>query len=142
MVVQCRWNLIFSCLFVEESRDSKIFVTIPRFQPGSPIALGTVSDKVRDNNPILVPYPSWDWFRNPEACKPDRIVSVYRVQVSFTFTVRYVINYKRVAPKNLFPYISDWSMWKIMGSRYRETQRQNTVRSTSFGIRFKNGKLF
>lgn len=67
--------------FADENGESKIFVTIPRFQPGSPITLGIVSDKKLNGNSIITPYPSWEWHRNPEECKPDRIVSVYRVQV-------------------------------------------------------------
>ncbi|KAJ8959619.1 hypothetical protein NQ318_021805, partial [Aromia moschata] len=66
------------------SRDNghnKIFITIPRFQPGIPVTLGTVSGKMYNGNPVITPYPSWDWHRNPEACSPNRMVSVYRIMV-------------------------------------------------------------
>lgn len=69
-------------MFLDAKGSSKLFVTIPRFQEGSPITLGTVTNQKRDGNPIIEPYPSWDWHRNPTSCHKDRIVSVYRVMVS------------------------------------------------------------
>ncbi|XP_017778766.1 PREDICTED: protein yellow-like isoform X2 [Nicrophorus vespilloides] len=55
---------------------SKVFVTIPRFQVGSPVTLGSVNSKNQ-----VVPYPSWSWHRNPESCLPDRLISVYRIKI-------------------------------------------------------------
>nr|ATB56351.1 yellow-d1 [Leptinotarsa decemlineata] len=61
--------------------SDKVFVTIPRFQSGAPATLGTVSDKVKDGNPVITPYPSWDWHTNSNDCKTDRLVSVFRVMI-------------------------------------------------------------
>lgn len=62
-------------------QKSRIFVTIPRFQAGIPATLGVVSDRKKQSNPVITPYPSWEWQTSPHLCKRDRIVSVYRVQV-------------------------------------------------------------
>ncbi|XP_050511655.1 protein yellow-like isoform X1 [Diabrotica virgifera virgifera] len=64
-----------------EWEGNKIFVTVPRFQLGVPATLGTLSAKTFNGNPVLKPYPNWNWHRNPERCNRDRIISVYRVQV-------------------------------------------------------------
>lgn len=74
-------------IIVAGSGESQIFLTIPKFQPGIPVTLGTVSNKKREGNPIIKPYPSWEWFRNPEACKQDRLLSVFRVQVQKYFKI-------------------------------------------------------
>lgn len=60
---------------------NKIFITIPRFQAGVPATLGTLTEKTRNGNPVIAPFPSWSWHQNPSACAADRIVSVYRVKV-------------------------------------------------------------
>ncbi|KAG5882679.1 hypothetical protein JTB14_026090 [Gonioctena quinquepunctata] len=64
-----------------DNSAARYFVTVPRFQAGSPIALGIVSNKSRNGNPILTPYPSWDWHMDPKKCKVNRIVSVYRTMI-------------------------------------------------------------
>lgn len=66
---------------LENNGNNKIFVSIPRFQAGIPVALATISDKKRDGNPVLTPYPSWQWYQNSKRCPRNRIVSVYRTQV-------------------------------------------------------------
>ncbi|XP_018320375.1 major royal jelly protein 1 isoform X2 [Agrilus planipennis] len=61
---------------------NKVFITIPRAQKGIPVTLGTITKKYStDGNPIIKPYPSWKWQRNPHRCQRDRIVSVYRIQI-------------------------------------------------------------
>ncbi|XP_018570749.1 major royal jelly protein 3 isoform X2 [Anoplophora glabripennis] len=67
--------------YSEDNRQNKIFITIPRFQPGIPVTLGTVSSKMYKGNPVITPYPSWKWHRSPQSCGAERIVSVYRVLV-------------------------------------------------------------
>nr|XP_023012025.1 major royal jelly protein 3-like [Leptinotarsa decemlineata] len=64
-----------------DNGTSKVFIAMPKFQPGVPVALGTVTNKVRNGNPIIAPYPSWDWHTEPTKCKTDRIVSVFRVMI-------------------------------------------------------------
>nr|CAI5827577.1 unnamed protein product [Callosobruchus analis] len=61
--------------------EKKMFVTIPRFQKGVPFSVGTVTNKTRNGNPVIAPFPSWDWYRNVETCGPRRIVSVYRTAI-------------------------------------------------------------
>lgn len=80
MYVFCNNNWFF-CVFFTANNDNRIFVAIPRFQPGVPVALGVITDKVHDGNPVITPYPSWRWHRDPRICSSDRIVSVYRIQV-------------------------------------------------------------
>ncbi|KAG5883313.1 hypothetical protein JTB14_008600 [Gonioctena quinquepunctata] len=64
-----------------DNSSARYFVAMPRFQAGLPIALGIVSNKSRDGNPILTPYPAWDWHTDPATCKTNRIVSVYRTLI-------------------------------------------------------------
>ncbi|XP_012284346.1 protein yellow [Orussus abietinus] len=65
-------------VYYNGKQKGSVFVTIPRFQKGVPVTLGYVTDKTRDGNPVIAPYPDWDWhgLRN---C--DGITSVYRIQV-------------------------------------------------------------
>lgn len=58
-----------------------IFVTMPKFQNGVPVTLGKVTQKKYKGNPIIRPYPSWEWHRNLSDCKKERMVSVFRIQV-------------------------------------------------------------
>ncbi|KAG5314456.1 YELL protein, partial [Pseudoatta argentina] len=58
---------------------SMVFITIPRFQNGIPVTLGYVTNDVSpEGNPIIAPYPSWEWNRLGQC---DAITSVFRVQV-------------------------------------------------------------
>ncbi|XP_050511654.1 major royal jelly protein 3-like isoform X2 [Diabrotica virgifera virgifera] len=61
--------------------DNKMFITIPRNKPATPASLGTISGKKINENPVITPYPNWDWHLNPESCNKNRIVSVFRVMV-------------------------------------------------------------
>lgn len=68
-------------------RKAKVFVTIPRFQYGVPVTVGYVTDKVSSSgNPIIAPYPNWEWNRPGGNC--NGITSVYRVRVIKTKTKR------------------------------------------------------
>ncbi|XP_060523184.1 uncharacterized protein LOC132700082 [Cylas formicarius] len=60
--------------------DKVVFVTTPKWTDGVPAVLGTVTKKKRKGNPVIRPYPSWDWHKQVEICK-DKIVSVWRVFV-------------------------------------------------------------
>jgi hypothetical protein len=62
-------------------KKNRVFVTMPRFQEGIPVTVGVVTDKKLNNNPIISPYPSWEWHKNPASCGRNRIVSVYRVLI-------------------------------------------------------------
>lgn len=62
---------------------NKIFITSPRNQPGVPVTFGTVTNHIYKGNPLIRPYPSWEWHQNPQQCSQDRLVSVYRVAVSY-----------------------------------------------------------
>ncbi|XP_011881014.1 PREDICTED: protein yellow-like [Vollenhovia emeryi] len=58
---------------------SMVFITIPRIQNGVPVTLGYVTNNVSpEGNPIIAPYPSWEWNRLGHC---DAITSVFRVQV-------------------------------------------------------------
>lgn len=61
---------------------NQVFVTIPKFVEGIPATLGTVTNRSYEGNPLIKPYPNWQWHRNPEGCRTDRIVSVFRVKVN------------------------------------------------------------
>ncbi|XP_056633332.1 uncharacterized protein LOC130442945 [Diorhabda sublineata] len=66
--------------FNPKTKEKTTFITIPRFQDGVPATLGTI---VRNSNgyPIIKPYPSWEWYKNPQSCNKLRIVSVYRIMI-------------------------------------------------------------
>ncbi|XP_025829228.1 protein yellow-like [Agrilus planipennis] len=64
------------------SRGQKVFIGMPRMQGGHPATIATVTNKTTaDGNPIVKPYPSWDWHKNLNDCPTNRIVSVFRVKV-------------------------------------------------------------
>uniref|UniRef100_A0A8D8Q8T8 Protein yellow n=1 Tax=Cacopsylla melanoneura TaxID=428564 RepID=A0A8D8Q8T8_9HEMI len=57
----------------------RVFVTTPKFQPGVPITLSTLSSKqAQDGSPLLEPFPSWS-SQNEKDC--EGIISVYRTQI-------------------------------------------------------------
>lgn len=68
---------------VEVSSD-KIFLTIPRSkQYGVPATFGTVPmDAEVGSAPNITPYPNWEWNRDPQECKEDRLVSVHAARVT------------------------------------------------------------
>ncbi|XP_046659965.1 protein yellow-like isoform X2 [Homalodisca vitripennis] len=57
--------------------DRKIFVTMPKFKPGEPVTLATVTNKRRNHTTLLHPYPDWSWHQGD--C--DGITSVFRTRV-------------------------------------------------------------
>lgn len=57
--------------------QSKIFVTVPRFQPGVPITLGTLGP-VRNGGPVITAYPDYSW-QSSHGKNCDGITSVFRV---------------------------------------------------------------
>lgn len=58
---------------------SVVFITIPRIQNGIPVTLGYVTNDVSsEGNPLIAPYPSWEWNRLGHC---DAMTSVFRVQV-------------------------------------------------------------
>lgn len=102
-------ELIIFTLFISANNINKIFVSIPRFQEGIPVALGTITNKKVNGNPVIKPYPSWRWHTNPKVCANDRIVSVYRVQVP-TYTLHnfspiivqpYTFTYMYYSPRHI-----------------------------------------
>lgn len=75
-------------IFLAVTGSERIFITTPRSQPtGYPATIGVVTKKRRGGNPVIDPYPSWSWQINPEKCNYHRIVSVFRVWVSFFFVL-------------------------------------------------------
>ncbi|GJQ83891.1 putative melanin biosynthetic process [Trypoxylus dichotomus] len=67
-------------VYYAPDKKNTVFVTIPRFQAGIPVTLGTVI-MPSPGKAIIKPYPSWHWHQNPENCRRDRLVSVYRIKV-------------------------------------------------------------
>ncbi|KAL1494118.1 hypothetical protein ABEB36_009767 [Hypothenemus hampei] len=61
--------------------NNQIFVTIPRFREGVPASLGTISNKELNGNPVIQPYPDWQWHRHPQRCLKNRIISVFRIKI-------------------------------------------------------------
>ncbi|XP_034933720.1 protein yellow-like [Chelonus insularis] len=62
--------------------NSRIFITIPRFQKGVPATLGYIPHNNaltrQVNDPIIIPYPNWGRNRIGNC---DNLVSVYRIKV-------------------------------------------------------------
>ncbi|XP_003708508.3 yellow-e3 [Megachile rotundata] len=59
--------------------DSKVFVTIPRFQKGVPVTLGSVTDRLSAaGNPVIAPFPNWEYN---VAGNCDMFTSVFRIQI-------------------------------------------------------------
>nr|ATB56353.1 yellow-d2 [Leptinotarsa decemlineata] len=67
--------------YPNDNSATRVFITIPRLQAGVPASLGTVSNENRNGNPIVTPYPSWEWHTNPKRCKANRLISVFRVMI-------------------------------------------------------------
>ncbi|KAF5287518.1 hypothetical protein FQA39_LY04146 [Lamprigera yunnana] len=59
----------------------KIIVTTPRFVNGIPAVLSTITNETFGNDPVVAPYPSWEWHQNPELCRMNRLVSVFRIMI-------------------------------------------------------------
>lgn len=58
--------------------QSKIFVTVPRFQPGVPITLGTLNGQRRNGGPVISAYPDYS-SQSSHGKNCDGITSVFRV---------------------------------------------------------------
>ncbi|KAJ8682431.1 hypothetical protein QAD02_018223 [Eretmocerus hayati] len=65
---------------VDRSEDGRTFLTIIRDE-GVPASLHTISSKIGESGPLLIPYPDWSWYENPNACDKRHITSVYRVAI-------------------------------------------------------------
>lgn len=77
------YNTTLYSLFQEQ--QSTVFVAIPRIQDGVPLTLGYVTREVSiDGNPLIAPYPNWS-YNDVKYC--DGLTSVYRMQVSFFFSI-------------------------------------------------------
>ncbi|KAJ0177193.1 hypothetical protein K1T71_007202 [Dendrolimus kikuchii] len=59
----------------KDGQQSRIFVTIPRFDEGRPITFGTVNDQGR-----IVGYPDYSWHDN-QGYNCDGLTSVFRVAI-------------------------------------------------------------
>lgn len=75
------FNLDRNIFLLTANGKNRVFVTMPRFQPGNPVTLGYVTKETINGNPVIAPYPDMSWHRDPESCKSNRLVSVYRVQI-------------------------------------------------------------
>lgn len=67
-------------VYYDEYKNQKIFITTPRFTKGIPASLGVITNNALAT-PVLTPYPSWDWYHNPQACKTNRLLSVFRIKI-------------------------------------------------------------
>ncbi|XP_053969517.1 protein yellow-like [Anastrepha ludens] len=63
----------------QSQNDTRVFVTIPRFQTGIPYTLATVNDT--EDGPVLYPYPSYEWH-TAQGSNCDNITSVFRVALT------------------------------------------------------------
>ncbi|XP_036323756.1 protein yellow-like [Rhagoletis pomonella] len=61
--------------------SSRVFITIPRFEPGVPYTLATVSNTTEDDGPVVEPYPSYSWH-NANGGDCNRITSAWRVAIT------------------------------------------------------------
>lgn len=60
--------------------QSKIFITVPRFQPGVPITLGTINGQRRNGGPVITAYPDYT-SQSSHGKNCDGITSVFRVVI-------------------------------------------------------------
>lgn len=66
-------------VFYGGKQGSVVFVTVPRFQEGVPVTLGYVTDDVTsEGNPIITPYPSWEWNKEGDC---NGLTSVFRISI-------------------------------------------------------------
>nr|CAD7429448.1 unnamed protein product [Timema monikensis] len=128
--------------------EEKVFVTLPRFKPGTPATLTTISTKRNGDNmsPLLVPYPDWSWHREG-VC--DGITSVFRVQVDAcgrlwvidTGMVDILVKGRQICPHQILVF--DIRTSKLV-TRYRipeEDLKSNSVLPTiAVDIRDTDGK--
>lgn len=76
-------------IFLGDEKNRIYFVTTPRFQAGVPATLGKVTNEKNGTNQLIAPYPDWNWHQNPTQCFRDRLISVFRIQVSWFSNWRY-----------------------------------------------------
>lgn len=60
--------------------QSKVFVTVPRFQAGVPITLGTLNGQKRGGGPVISAYPDYSW-QSSHGKNCEGITSVFRVAI-------------------------------------------------------------
>lgn len=60
--------------------QTKVFVTVPRFQTGVPITLGTLNGQRRNGGPVLSAYPDYSWHSS-HGKNCDGLTSVFRVAI-------------------------------------------------------------
>lgn len=60
--------------------QSKIFVSVPRFQPGVPVTFGTITAQRRNGGAVIRPYPDYSWHSS-HGKNCDGITSVFRVAI-------------------------------------------------------------
>ncbi|KAK4874681.1 hypothetical protein RN001_014041 [Aquatica leii] len=68
-------------VYYDENEEPKYFLTFPRTGRGTPVTLGTMTDKILNDSPVIAPYPSWEWHQNLNQCSQKRIVSVFRIKI-------------------------------------------------------------
>ncbi|KAF5306451.1 hypothetical protein FQA39_LY18936 [Lamprigera yunnana] len=69
-------------VYYDENEVPKYFLAFPRINPGVPIALGLLTNKTYNGNPVVAPYPSWNCHGNISNCSEDRIYSVFRIKTN------------------------------------------------------------
>ncbi|XP_022916856.1 dopaminechrome tautomerase-like isoform X2 [Onthophagus taurus] len=79
-----------------------IFVAIPRFQAGVPVTLGVIQGHT-GTIPKIKPYPNWSSQRHSQSCGPDRIISVFRVQVDSKCNKLWVMDTGKILDKQVCP---------------------------------------
>jgi len=87
-MIQTRQFVPLNCLVLDvdvyetsQGRNRKLFVTLPRVRPGVPVTLATVSQRRRNGQYLLAPYPDWpSQNRGPGNCG-NGITSVFRTHV-------------------------------------------------------------
>lgn len=63
-------------------RESRVFVTVPRFTTGIPMTLATLTGRNGPLGPIITPYPNYSWHTTRgRRCTENIITSVFRVAI-------------------------------------------------------------
>ncbi|XP_030751650.1 protein yellow-like [Sitophilus oryzae] len=60
-----------------EVYKNRIFISMPKWKPGVPVTLAQLPRVPKEESPLLVPYPNWEWH-SERTC--DVITSVFRMQ--------------------------------------------------------------
>lgn len=56
----------------------RVFVSLPRFKPGVPATLATVTDQRSEDGNLLAPFPNWEAQKEGNC---NGVTSVYRMKV-------------------------------------------------------------